>query len=125
MEETFVFEKICPKCGELNYTTEVSDYHKIHSKIIFKCKKCEEEYTHPWYGHGPANGQEPIWRELLRKPFEAMATKRMKGITSQKIYQAFDSLENEDMLIIVENNKKEKMMEYSKKEFIIGKKKKR
>jgi hypothetical protein len=122
MEESIVFEKPCPKCGAINYTTEVTDRHQPHCMIHFKCRKCEAEYKNHWFGTGPTSGNEPVWRELVRKPFDAMCVKKTKGIKPEKIYQAYESLENDDIIILLENDKKEKMVEYPKELFIIGKK---
>jgi hypothetical protein len=119
-KDDLVFEKECPNCKMINYSTEVYDRCKITGYIKFVCKNCGTEHKNPWYGTGPSYGNLPVWEELLRKPFSVFCVHTHKGVTTQKLYQAFDSLENNNVFIISKNDKGLENVEYLKEYFVIN-----
>lgn len=123
MPEVQIFEKICSECKTINYSQEIEDIGKSYARIWFTCKKCSCRYDNWWYGTGPSAGNQPLWKDLLRQPFKAIAMKSITGITLEHIYEALDSFENESYYMILKDDAGKEAI-YLKEYFIVDRKKK-
>ena len=122
-KQDLVFEKACPECKSINYTNEVEGLGRGYARIWFICKKCSHKYDNWWYGTGPSYGNQPLWKDILRKPVQAICICTDKGITIEQVYDVFEEVVD-DSIIVIQNDNGIQDVNYPKENFIINSRKK-